>query len=226
LPLFFLIVSVCGQLVQLFPNTGNAGNATVPAARLLHSFDYDQNGAFLLFGGLGIGTSGWGYLSSLWRYDQESMSWSLIDGNGESDTQARSDSKPTPRGLHASWVDGASGNLWIFGGYGLNETGSEFGMCLSIRSRVFDFLVNTYIDQLGLLSDVWVYNVSSADGVRWRQVTGSRIINNYVSGQPSPMNGTGHWRDQGDNCFYIFGGFGSTGGTEGYCRFTNFTAVL
>jgi hypothetical protein len=111
LPLFFLIVSVCGQLVQLFPNTGNAGNDTVPAARLLHSFDYDQNGAFLLFGGLGIGTSGWGYLSSLWRYDQESMSWSLIDGNGESDTQARSDSKPTPRGLHASWVDGASGNL-------------------------------------------------------------------------------------------------------------------
>lgn len=98
----------------------NGASSNVPPQRDGHSFNYDNNGKFWVFGGR-INTSNAGYLNSVWRYNRDSQTFSFIDGSNDTGSAAIIANKPSPRADHASWIDN-SGNLWVTGGWGLNET--------------------------------------------------------------------------------------------------------
>lgn len=187
------------NLIMLSADSGT--NTNVPARRWGASLDYDNNGGFFVFGGTNVhSTSAY---SSLWRYNRNTSAFSFIDGSNS--TNVNIPGKPSARGFHASWLDSA-GNLWIFGGRGLNETGTTFG----------------------LLSDTWVYNVSSLNANKWSFVAGSKVVNERLAGTLEPRYFLGSWRDAGDNNLYLFGGYGITvtGGGYGNCKFVYFCFLL
>ena len=84
----------------------------------------DAAGSFWLFGGYGLDSGGSkGQLNDLWKYN--SGQWTWISGSdlgsqfGTYGTQgvAASSNVPGARQSPVTWID-ASGNLWLFGGYG------------------------------------------------------------------------------------------------------------
>jgi N-acetylneuraminic acid mutarotase len=89
---------------------------------------------------------------------------------------------------YAAWTD-ASGNVWLFGGKGLDSTGAW-----------------------GFLNDLWKYS-----GGQWTWMSGSNLVNQPGSygtqGTPAPSNvpasrnGGVAWSDAAGN-FWLFGGQG------------------
>lgn len=125
----FLIIfgfsfSVWAQLpfVQLSAN----GAANAPNARYYHSFDYDNNGGFFIFGG-----DSSGFKNDLWRFNRDARTFTFVDGSTNYNTWATIADKPTARRSHASWVDN-SGNLWILGGLGYDPYGAMGKFCIHL----------------------------------------------------------------------------------------------
>ena len=109
---------------------------------------------------------------------------------------ASASNMPGARSDAMSWRDD-SGNLWLFGGLGY--AGSE-----------------------GFLNDIWTYNVTNDE---WTWIGGSSIINqngNYgTKGTTNPTNQPGARKDgfaikDGNGIFWLFGGYGGDGSTNGY----------
>lgn len=117
----------------------------------------DANGNFWMFGGDGYDFIGnFGLLGDLWKYNPTTNQWAWIKGDdiinqlGSFGTKGISaaSNKPSCRVNALSWVD-ASGNFWLFGGFG------------------FDTL-----STLGYLNDLWRYNVTTNE---WTWMSGSAI---------------------------------------------------
>ena len=160
----------------------------------------DASGNLWLMGGYGYsGGSGLGYLNDLWKYDILSNMWTYVNGSafcfqpGTYGTMGTPSSSNTPgtRMGSASWTD-ASGDLWLFGGYG-NTTSST---------------------TIGYVNDVWRYNIASN---AWTWIKGSNIKDQNGSygtiATSSPTNNPGSrafstgWPDGAGN-FWILGGDG------------------
>jgi hypothetical protein len=194
--------------------TGAAGTL-VPGARVNAVSWKDTAGNFWLFGGYGFdGSSNEGFLSDLWEFT--GGNWVFVSGNktfnvngiyGAQGTAATTN-LPGGRQEAVSWAD-ASGNLWLFGGEGLDSTGTPNG----------------------ILNDLWVYKISTNE---WTWVAGSKTANqtgDYGTqpfvGPPTTVGAAGTvglatgatgtfpgsrwgaagWVDQGGN-FWLFGGWG------------------
>lgn len=110
---------------------------------------------------------------------------------------ASPDNTPGARTSPLSWTD-ASGNLWLFGGYGIDSTGAS-----------------------GDLNDLWKYS-----GGQWTWMGGSSIIETKgvygTQGTPAPGDVPGgryeaaRWTDASAN-FWLFGGLGIDSlGNRGY----------
>jgi hypothetical protein len=138
----------------------------------------DQAGNFWLFGGYGYdgqATPVLGFLNDLWEYT--GGAWVFVGGasmanqNGVYGTPGTSAPTNQPGGRQEAvgWAD-ANGNLWLFGGEGLDSVGTANG----------------------ILNDLWVYNIASN---QWTFVTGSTTANQTGAYglQPSvgPPNTTG-----------------------------------
>jgi hypothetical protein len=87
----------------------------------------DTNGNAWLFGGFGGDSTGtWVYLNDLWKYSAGEWTWmSGSNGGGQPGTYGTKgtpapDNVPGARYGAVSWTD-AAGNLWLFGGVGLND---------------------------------------------------------------------------------------------------------
>jgi hypothetical protein len=87
----------------------------------------DTNGNAWLFGGFGGDSTGaWGYLHDLWKYSAGEWTWmSGSNGGGQPGTYGTKgtpapDNVPGARYGAVGWTD-AAGNLWLFGGVGLND---------------------------------------------------------------------------------------------------------
>jgi Kelch motif len=117
---------------------------------------------------------------------------------GTQDTASASNA-PGARYSASSWID-SSGNLWLFGGYGNDSTGS-----------------------VGNLNDLWRYNPTSAD---WTWLSGgitdnaSGVYGTTGSAATSDVPGARYdsnsWIDSSGN-FWIFGGYGyDSDGGAGY----------
>ncbi len=159
--------------------------------------DADDN--LWLFGGEGFATSDSGYLNDLWMFNISSKIWTWVSGNFTSNQygyygikgEAASTNYPRARYNSISQID-LDNNLWLIGGYGKAETGSN-----------------------GYLNDLWMFNISSET---WTWVSGNETTNVYgkygIQGTPDIDNYPGCrssfvlWIDSNNN-FWLFGGAGN-----------------
>ncbi len=135
------------------------------------------------------------FYNDIWRYNIAGNTWTLVRGgannSGVYGTQGTAAAGNTPG---ARWgatarMD-ASGNVWVFGGYGYDSAGTT-----------------------GLLNDLWNYNITTS---QWTWISGSTTVNqtgNYGTlGTPAASNVPGarqasmSWIDGSGN-FWLFGGF-------------------
>jgi len=172
---------------------GTAGPSNVPGARFGAVWGTDAAGNLWLFGGNGYDSNGVpASLNDLWKYG--GAQWTWVSGSnvayqpGAYGTQgmAALTNVPGARAYAASWVD-TTGSFWLFGGVGLDSTGS-----------------NSY------LNDLWKYNAGE-----WTWMGGSNVGNqqgvygtkgktaavNVPSGRAFP----GSCVDPAGN-FWLFGG--------------------
>ena len=153
----------------------------------------DASDNLWLFGGQ---TGGLAFLNDLWKFNTTSNTWTKVSGgadqNGVYGTLGSGSTSNLPGGRWGSTarID-ASGNVWLFGGFGYDATDTT----------------------PGLLNDLWEFNVASG---QWTWVSGSNQINqngNYgVLGTPAATNVPGgrqasiSWLDNSGN-FWLFGGY-------------------
>jgi N-acetylneuraminic acid mutarotase len=134
---------------------GTAAPGNIPGARNGGVSWTDSKGNLWLFGGEGDDSAGVvGSLNDLWEYSPSANEWTWMGGSsalpacsssgscGESGVygtqgSANAANSPGGRGGAVGWTD-TSGNLWMFGGGGFDETGTA-----------------------GKLNDLWVFNTST-----------------------------------------------------------------
>ena len=110
-----------------YGTTGIPSPSNKPGARYVSSAWTNANGELWLFGGYGFDQHLSGYLNDLWKYNPATNNWTWVKGDSTVDqpgvygTQgmAASTNKSGARTGSVSWTD-VSGNLWLFGGYGLD----------------------------------------------------------------------------------------------------------
>ena len=115
---------------------GEPSSLNVPGSREYSAGWLDLSGNFWMFGGVQEGDR---FLTDLWKYSAGEWTW--INGSQSTDIygdygtlgKTASTNLPGSRQLPQTWTD-KSGNLWLFGGYGLAVSGAE-----------------------GSLSDLWEY---------------------------------------------------------------------
>ncbi len=177
---------------------GTAAATNLPGSRMQAATTIDGSGNLWLFGGQGLGALGAaGPLNDLWKFDTGLMQWTWVSGwntpnaagnYGTSSTTAVVE--PGARSAAASAID-ASGNLWLFGGNGIDVAGKS-----------------------GVLNDTWEYDLSAS---QWIWISGSQSngqAGSYGSlgvgalgNVPGARSGAVAWVDAtGD--FWLFGGQG------------------
>jgi hypothetical protein len=190
----------------VYGSKGVPAPANVPGARLQAVSWTDPQGNFWLFGGLGIDSTGTrGDLNDLWKYSNGQWTWmagsnlstnpGFVPGQspGIYGTKGVASSANTPgaRVYASSWSDTA-GNLWLFGGTGVDSTG-----------------------RVDVLNDLWKFSNG-----QWAWMAGSNVapLNGLhgvygTQGTPAPGNTPGarftalSWTDQLGN-LWLFGGQG------------------
>jgi N-acetylneuraminic acid mutarotase len=183
-----------------------ATTATFPGARWGSAYYTDASGNLWMFGGQGYDSAGnIGLLNDLWKYNIGTQVWTLVSGSttanqdGVYGTQGTAAAANVPGGRqnHVLWTD-SSGNIWTFGGFGLDSVGTNLGT-----------------GEIGsALNDLWEYNPTSQ---QWTWISGSNTANqNGVYGTqtveaagdfPGSRWGSVGWIDAANN-LWIFGGFG------------------
>ncbi len=208
----------------VYGTLGTPASTNIPGGRYGSVSWIDALGNFWLFGGSGTDSTGTpGYLNDLWEYTPSATGdtgeWTWMGGSstvgqeyggqsGVYGTLGTPASTNSPGGLDApvSWTD-ASGNVWVFGGYGVDSTGTE-----------------------GYLNALWKY-VPGANGAagEWTWMGGSSTVGS--SGGQAGVYGTlgtaastnipggryssASWIDASGN-LWLFGGSGyDSTGTQG-----------
>ena len=185
--------------------TGDVNN--IPGARLNSVSWVDGSGNLWLFGGNGYYYGpGWARLNDLWKYEPSSGKWTWMGGSdvlnqtGTWGTKGIGDVNNIPgaRDNSANWTD-ASGNLWLFGGFGVGSDGSS-----------------------DHLNDLWRYEPGTG---KWTWMGGSDVANQSgtygtlgtgnVNNIPGARYESVTWTDGSGN-FWLFGGDGyDKNGTQG-----------
>ncbi len=198
--------------------TSTALGATgVPGGRWGAASYTDSTGSNVwMFGGQGYDSAGTvGLLNDLWKYNIAAGTWTLVSGtttanqNGVYGTQGTGAAGNAPGGRQTAvvWVD-LSGNIWLFGGFGLDSAGTSGN-------------TGTGSQQIGsVLNDLWKFDPVAG---QWTWVSGSNLANqNGVYGTQGISNATtnaaatnvpgSRWGSIGwtnpDGNLFLFGGFG------------------
>jgi N-acetylneuraminic acid mutarotase len=208
--------------VGVYGTKGIASATNVPGARYGSISWSDASGNLYLFGGYGYGsTATLGYLNDLWKYDNNPASatygqWTWISGSNTINAigvygtkgAAAAINVPGARCGSISWSD-ASGNLYLFGGYGYGSTAMA-----------------------GSLNDLWKYdnNPASATYGQWTWISGSNTINvagvygtkntAAVTNIPGARYVSISWSDVSGN-LYLFGGYNGTGDINDLWKYDN-----
>jgi len=182
-------------------NTPSVNN--VPGARQSSNGWIDASNNLWVFGGQGYDSLGHpGTMNDLWQYNPIAKTWSWVSGSSTVAALAVYGTKgvaaagnvPGARDNAASWID-SSGNLWLFGGFAYNSTGTQ-----------------------GSVDDLWTYNPTAGT---WTWVAGSSTAAEGVYGtrgttaasnEPGARNSASAWANYAGG-FWVFGGqgFDSTG---------------
>jgi N-acetylneuraminic acid mutarotase len=199
--------SNAGAETPVYGTLGTPATGNIPAARYQAVTWTDKNGNFWLFGGESGGTS---HLlqNDLWEFNPSTNEWGWIAGSAAANTPGIYGTIGTPSAQNApgsredasGWID-SSGNLWLFGGYGLDASGNS-----------------------GVLNDLWEFNPLTGE---WAWMSGSNTIGSCIStewgcaqpsvygtlGTPAAGNTPGSrdaadtWTDNKGN-LWLFGGWG------------------
>ena len=186
-----------GPAIGVYGTQGVAAATNVPGARLMPVTWMGADGNLWLFGGAGYdSTGGQGELNDLWKFSPSSSQWTWVGGSstvtptGTYGTQgvAAAANVPPGRDGASGWTD-ASGNMWLFGGQGIQAGwGHRF-------------------------NDLWKYSPSSG---QWTWVAGSNTVDaagvygahgvaaatNVVGARGTPFR----WKDANGNV-WLFGGY-------------------
>jgi len=181
---------------------GTANAANVPGSREDPFMWVDASGNLWLFGGVGVDCSGnsWAIMNDLWKYDVSTGNWTWMSGSSTGGVKGTYGTKgtgstaniPGGRGGGAgfsNWID-SSGNLWLFGGQGLDSAGT-----------------NAY------LNDLWRYEVSTG---KWTWYSGATTVSQVgtygTKGTGSTANVPGAradatgWLDSTGGFIWLLGG--------------------
>jgi gliding motility-associated-like protein len=186
--------------------TGVYGVLGVPSSNnrppsLYEAADWtDLSGNFWMFGGVDYFSNIFG---ALWRFTPATNTWTWMNGPQSTSTAgvygvqgvAAPGNRPGARGWGPSSCVDLNGNLWLFGGYGIDAAGN-----------------------LGNLSDLWKYDITTGE---WTWMSGPRFINVQgvygTLGVPSANNfpntrseSNAIWVDSNNN-IWIFGGQSQNG---------------
>jgi N-acetylneuraminic acid mutarotase len=143
----------------VYGTQGVAAASNVPGCRDSAVSWTDSSGKFWLFGGVCESNPRGNFpQNDLWKYDPTAGQWTWVGGantvsaSGVYGTQGvpAAGNVPGARSSAVSWVD-ASGNLWLFGGIGVDSAGSS-----------------------GNLNDLWKYDPGTA---QWTWVSGANTVN-------------------------------------------------
>ncbi len=173
---------------------GVASPGNAPGARVYPVSGTDNSGNFWLFGGFGDAASSGRDLNDLWKYSNGEWTW--VSGSNQPEQAGIYGTKGVPapsnvpgaRLQAVSWID-PQGNFWLFGGLGIDSTGTR-----------------------GELNDLWRYS-----GGQWTWMAGSSVTEQPgiygTKGIPAPGNTPGtrvvasSWTDTSGN-LWLFGGNG------------------
>jgi N-acetylneuraminic acid mutarotase len=193
----------------IYGTEGVAAPSNVPGGRWDAIGWTDTHGILWMFGGGGFDSVGAdGNLNDLWSFNPSTNQWTWVSGSSTkqqggsygSPGVAASTNVPGGRGQGVAWT-GSDGNLWLFGGIGLDGNGGG-----------------------GVLNDLWTYNPTSN---QWTWVGGSKSAVGQqgiygTQGQASTSNVPGGRRSalgwvDGSGKLWLFGGMGfdSTGDLQG-----------
>jgi N-acetylneuraminic acid mutarotase/uncharacterized protein YjdB len=186
-----------------YGNEGVPAAGNVPGARFRAMTWTDASGNFWLFGAAtGLDSAGHeGALNDLWEYSSTTGQWAWMGGSnvegqqGTYGTQgvAAASNIPGARGDAVTWTD-ASGNFWLFGGFGFDSQGES-----------------------GNLGDLWEYSTTTG---QWTWVSGSNVegafgqpVNYGTQGTPGLTLAPGARRDavgwiDSNGTLWLFGGNG------------------
>jgi len=206
----------------VYGTRGIAASTNIPGGRASAVSWSDASGNLWLFGGSGIDSTGaGGFLNDLWMFDPKLGTygeWTWMGGSstvgsnggnsgvyGTQGTVAYTN-VPGAREYAVSWRD-ASGNLWLFGGFGIDSTGKE-----------------------GDLNDLWMFNPNLGINGEWTWMDGSSTVPTQYGGNSGVYGTRGiaastnipggrasavSWSDASGN-LWLFGGSGyDSTGTEG-----------
>jgi N-acetylneuraminic acid mutarotase len=187
---------------------GTAAPGNLPGSRDSSATWKDASGNFWLFGGQGYDSAGdEGYLNDLWEFSPTTGYWEWVVGSnfaGQEGTygtlgKAAAGNIPGARSSSVTWTD-ASGNFWLFGGYGDDSTGKS-----------------------GPLGDLWMFSPSTS---QWAWMSGPDVARqNGVYGtegtaaagnMPGGRSGAMGWIDSSGN-LWLFGGNGCDSVGTGQC---------
>jgi N-acetylneuraminic acid mutarotase len=122
-------------------DTANQGGTYGPLGQFSTSYDpgarqssvtwTDNQGNLWLLGGYGYVPGNEGYLNDLWSFNPTNDQWALMSGSSSVNQSGvygalyspSATNIPGARQSSISWKD-ENGNLWLFGGYGIDSTGN------------------------------------------------------------------------------------------------------
>jgi len=201
--------------------TGTTTGCALPGGRWAAATATDPTGNVWLFGGQGYDSAGKvGLLNDLWQYNPTLKQWTWIgpsnsnvaNQNGSYGTLGTGSGTTAPGGRqHGTlWAD-ASGNIWLFGGFGFDSagTGSPEG---------------------AVLNDLWKYNTTAK---QWTWVSGGGATGNAnqsgtygtqtaaaATNVPGSRWGAVGWVNP-DGDLFFFGGWGYGASTTQGTGFLN-----
>src|SRR5690606_11483774 len=112
---------------------GTPAPSNKPGSRSRPSTWIDASGNFWMMGGRGFDANGvFGELNDMWTYNPSTNEWTWVKGDADSWVNGvyaahgvpALSNKPGGRYGASTWMDGA-GDVWIYGGMGLAETGRD-----------------------------------------------------------------------------------------------------
>ncbi len=210
-----------GSQVGDQPTTNTAVGATngFPGGRWGAAFYTDTNHNLWMFGGQGVDSgSNIGLLNDLWECTSPCTTWKLVAGttlanqDGIFPTATGGTGTPGGRQNGVLWVD-SSGNVWLFGGWGLDSVGTTATGLGPQNTQIGAILNDLWEYSASAQQWIWVSGSNTADqnGVYGIQGTSNLTLNASATNMPGSRWGAVGWVDPdssaGTNLF-LFGGFG------------------
>ena len=197
--------SASGYQNPVYGTVGTAAGNNIPGERQTAVSESDGKGDFWLIGGWGVDSNGaTGPLNDVWMFDPSIGQWAWMGGSntyGQAGTYgtlgtAAAGNIPGARSDAAGWRD-KSGNIWIFGGVGVDQAGRR-----------------------GYLNDLWEFQpvtrqwtwmggkaaLPSAMDSGWPGVYGTEGAK-AAANQPGSREDATSWTDSNGN-LWLFGGTG------------------